>query len=300
MAGKSVQVGTASWTDRSLVDCGQFYPAAAKTPEARLRYYASQFPMVEVDSSYYALPSARNAAAWAERTPAEFSFNVKSFRIFTGHQTPLKALPKDVLDALGQVEKSNIYYKDLPLELREALWTRFKSGIEPLREAGKLCAVHFQFAPWVTRSIQWMGHIDEIRERMHGYLISAEFRNHSWFDDANAAATLKFERDLQLVHVIVDEPQGFSNSIPAVWEVTNPKLSILRLHGRNVQMWNAKGLQASSERFNYDYSKAELADLAQRFSAIRDQVEISQAIFNNNYQDQGQRNARVMISLLKP
>jgi Protein of unknown function DUF72 len=56
-----ILIGTASWTDKSLIDSGQFYPPAITTAEERLRYYAPQFPLVEVDGAYYALPSARNA-----------------------------------------------------------------------------------------------------------------------------------------------------------------------------------------------------------------------------------------------
>ncbi|MBM3940665.1 MAG: DUF72 domain-containing protein [SAR202 cluster bacterium] len=75
-----IQLGTCSWTDKPLIDSGRFYPAAARTPEARLRFYASVFPTVGVDSSYYALPSHANAARWIERTPASFTFHVKAFR----------------------------------------------------------------------------------------------------------------------------------------------------------------------------------------------------------------------------
>ena len=53
----SVLVGTASWTDKTLIACGRFYPKEATSAEARLRYYASRFPIVEVDSSYYAMPA---------------------------------------------------------------------------------------------------------------------------------------------------------------------------------------------------------------------------------------------------
>ena len=77
----TILVGTASWTDKTLIDSGKFYPAEARSPEARLRYYTQQFPMVEVDASYYAIPTATTAQAWAERTPPEFTFNVKAFRL---------------------------------------------------------------------------------------------------------------------------------------------------------------------------------------------------------------------------
>ena len=97
----SILVGTASWTDKSLIDSGGFYPPTVKSPEERLKFYASEFPIVEVDSSYYALPVPQNAQLWAERTPEGFTFNGKAFRLFTGHQTDPKVLPKDIRAALG-------------------------------------------------------------------------------------------------------------------------------------------------------------------------------------------------------
>src|SRR5690349_18044799 len=87
LVGPPVLVGTASWTDKTLIACGRFYPKEASSAEARLRYYASQFPIVEVDSSYYAMPAPATAQLWAERTPDTFTMNVKAFRLFTGHHT---------------------------------------------------------------------------------------------------------------------------------------------------------------------------------------------------------------------
>lgn len=85
-------VGTASWSDKTLLDCGKFYPPTAKTPEARLRFYASQFNLVEVDTSYYAIPAVTTAQHWAERTPPGFVFNVKAFSLFTGQWTSTDVL----------------------------------------------------------------------------------------------------------------------------------------------------------------------------------------------------------------
>jgi uncharacterized protein YecE (DUF72 family) len=79
-------IGTTSWTDKTLVESGLFYPGAAKTSEARLRYYASRFPIVEVDSSYYGMPSEHNSRLWVERAPEGFVFDIKAFRLFSGHQ----------------------------------------------------------------------------------------------------------------------------------------------------------------------------------------------------------------------
>ena len=77
----TILVGTASWTDKSLIESGKFYPKDATTAEDRLRYYASQFPFVEVDSSYYAIPAPATAKLWAERTPPGFSSTLKGFAL---------------------------------------------------------------------------------------------------------------------------------------------------------------------------------------------------------------------------
>ena len=293
-----IRIGTASWTDPSLVKSGKFYPKGCSSPEARLRFYASRFPMVEVDSSYYAMPSASNAAKWAERTPPDFIFNLKAFRVFTGHQTPKQALPKDIGEALAGhfATHRNIYYRDLPAEVRDELWRRFDLALVPLREAGKLRAVHFQFAPWVHASRKALAHIEECQARLPHDLLAVEFRHRSWFDGDQAAQTLAFERERGLVNVTVDEPQGFANSIPTVWDVTQPRLAILRMHGRNAGTWNIGG-EAASDRFNYDYSDDELGEVAAAVQGLATQALEVHVVFNNNYEDQGQRNAATLQRL---
>jgi len=295
-----ILVGTASWTDPTLIKSRTFYPRGCSSAEARLRFYATRFPMVEVNSSYYALPSVANSALWAERTPAEFRFNVKAFRLFTGHQTPLEAIPLQLRQELaGRATKSGtIYYKDVPPSARDALWSIFIEALQPLKDAGKLNAVHFQFAPWLMFSRAAFDHIDECRARLPGYLISAEFRHVSWFAEQHRARTLEFERSRELVHVIVDGPQGFQNSVPPIWEVTNPSLAIVRLHGRNAETWNAPGNQVASDRFNYDYPDAELQGLAIRIKEVGTMALTTMVVFNNNYGDQGQRNATTLIEML--
>ena len=131
----SILVGTASWTDKTLIDCGRFYPADCKTPEARLRFYASQFPLVEVDSSYYAMPAPATVQLWAERTPPGFVFNVKAFRLFTGHQTQPKVLHRDIQQALAARGAQNLYYRSTPPEISIELWRRFIEALAPLRHA---------------------------------------------------------------------------------------------------------------------------------------------------------------------
>ena len=295
-----ILVGTASWTDKSLVDSGKFYPSTAKSAEDRLKFYASEFPIVEVDSSYYGIPRPENGQLWAERTPDAFRFNVKAFRLFTGHQTSPSVFPKDIKEVLEPtITTKNVYYKDVPEEVRDELWDRFRQALAPLRHAGKLGAVHFQFAPWMAFHPENFQHIDECIKQMDGYRLAVEFRNKTWFTEKHTARTLAFERERKLVNVIADAPQGPSNSIPAVWEVTNPDLAIVRLHGRNHETWNKKGLKTSAERFNYDYSTVELSGIAHSVRELAQKVGEVDVILNNNHEDQGQRNGREIARMLR-
>ena len=293
-----ILIGTASWTDKTLIDCGRFYPKGATTAEARLRFYASQFPLVEVDSSYYAMPAPNTAQLWAERTPNNFVMNVKSFRLFTGHQTSPIVLHKDIRAALPPSTKANLYYKDLPAEIRDELWRRFIEALAPLRASNKLGLVHFQFPPWLVRNAAGHAHVQHCVERMAGHTLSVEFRHQSWFAAEHAATTLAFERELGVVHTVVDGPQGFSNSVPAIWEATHPAFTLLRLHGRNTETWNVKGATAASDRFNYDYPDAELSDIAEKVARLALLAASTHVVFNNNMEDQGQRNAARLTRLL--
>lgn len=292
--------GTASWTDPTLLACGRFYPPDARSAESRLRFYASRYRLAEVDSSFYALPSADNAYLWAQRTPDDFVFNIKAFRLFTGHQTPLSALPGDIRRELDDWPDPVIYHGQMPDELRDELWRRYQMALEPLRMPGKLGAVHFQFPPWIRRDARGRAHVIDCARRMQEHLISVEFRHRSWFDSPQAIAdTVAFERELGVVHTVVDSPQGFENTVPAVWECTHPELTLLRLHGRNTDAWNVSGT-ASSGRFQYEYTEQELAELAERFTRLATQSAQAHAVFNTNFEDQGMRNAAAFASALLP
>ena len=291
-------MGTASWTDKTLIDCGRFYPQECKSAEARLRYYASRFPVVEVDSSYYGMPTPVNAQLWVQRTPEHFVFNVKAFRLFTGHQTQPIVLHKDLQQALGPNPPKTLYYRDVPPEIRGELWKRFIEALAPLKHAGKLGAVHFQFAPWLLRNRDGMAHVRHCVERMAGHLVAVEFRNKTWFDD-KADQTVAFERELGVVHTVVDGPQGFANCVPCIWEATQPKLALVRLHGRNADTWNIKGAASSASRFNYWYSKEELAAMVPEIRHLAGLAQHVHVLFNTNYEDQGQVNARLMRQLLQ-
>ncbi|MDM0052032.1 DUF72 domain-containing protein [Variovorax sp. J22R115] len=292
----AILVGTASWTDKTLIDCGRFYPKEAKTPEARLRYYASIFPLVEVDSSYYAIPDPVTAQNWVERTPETFTFNVKAFRLFTGHQTDPKVMHKDIKEALGTMK--TLYYRSTAPEIRAELWRRFVDALAPLRIAGKLGLVHFQFPPWLMCNPEGHAHVEHCIEMMEGHTVSVEFRHQSWLDEAHRARTLDFLREMKVVHTIVDGPQGFANSVPMLVETTHPDYGLVRLHGRNTETYNAKGASSAAERFDYDYPDEEIRELVVEALRIAYKVRNTHIIFNNCDEDKGQRNGITFLKML--
>src|SRR5437667_10608623 len=138
-----IRVGTASWTDPTMTVPGVFYPTGTDTAEERLGFYAGCFPVVEVDATYYALPSARTAELWVDRTPPDFTFDIKAHALMTGQPTETKPLPKDIRTELPAelAEKARIYAKDLPEELKASVWEWFLDGLEPLRDAGQLGSI---------------------------------------------------------------------------------------------------------------------------------------------------------------
>src|SRR5689334_17927456 len=216
-----VRVGTASWTDRTLIESG-WYPPEADTPEKRLRYYARQFALVEVDATYYALPAEQTAALWAARTPARFTFNVKAFSLFTHHPTPVAALPADLRPAAEKTGKDRVYFKDLGPAVADAVWRRFSAALEPLRAAGKLGAILLQFPPWFPISRARKDYIVACAQRAAPDRVCVEFRNRTWMTPENQDETLAFLSGHRLAYVCVDMPQGHRDSIPPVLAATSP------------------------------------------------------------------------------
>jgi uncharacterized protein YecE (DUF72 family) len=288
-----VQVGTASWTDRTLLESG-WYPPEADTPERRLRYYARQFGLVEVDATYYALPAEQTAAAWAARTPAGFTFNVKAFSLFTQHPTRVAALPKDLRPAAEKTGKDRVYLKDMDPAVVDEAWQRFLSALEPLHQAGKLGAILLQFPPWFPISRARKEYILACAQRAAPRRVCVEFRNHTWMTPDNQRETLDFLADHRLPYVCVDMPQGHRDSIPPVLAATSD-LAVVRLHGHS-EKWDSKDIH---ERFGYRYTDGELNEWAPRIAGLARDAEDTHVLFNNCYRDYAQANARQLADLLK-
>ena len=293
-----ILVGTASWTDPTLIKSGRFYPAWARTAEDRLKFYASQFRLVEVDSTYYSLPSEANSQLWVQRTDRDFVFNIKAFRLFTQHPTPLVSLPRDIRQELPpQTAKTNLYQRDLPEGLVSQVWQRFEEALAPLSDAGRLGVILFQFPPWFFPSNESREYILRCKDKLPRYRLAIEFRHSSWLNEKNQERTLAFLRENDLPFVCVDEPQGFKSSVPPVAEIT-ADIGLVRFHGRNAEMWEKKGI-AVVERFNYLYSEAELDGWAPKIKEMAGRTRQMHVLFNNCYEDKAVRNASRMKQLLE-
>ena len=286
-----IRVGTASWTDKTLLASG-WYPADATSPEDRLRYYAGQFPVVEVDSTYYTPPNEANSARWVDRTPDGFRFDVKAFSLLTQHPTRTSALYKDLRP---DTDKSNVYAKDLEPAVIDEVWERFLSALAPLHDAGKLGAVLFQFPQWFTLRKANKSYLLECKERAAPYRISVEFRSATWFkDEAATEETLDFLRSYGLPFVCVDMPQGHASSVPPVVAATSRELSVVRFHGHS-EKWNSRDIY---ERFGYLYDDAELQPWAPRLQELAASSQHTHVLLNNCYRNYAQVNARQLADLL--
>ncbi|MEO5903198.1 MAG: TIGR03915 family putative DNA repair protein, partial [Gemmatimonadaceae bacterium] len=242
VGGTLIYTGVAGWTDPTILAADVFYPRHTTTSEERLRYYASVFPMVEVDATYYSLPSEATSRRWVERTPEHFAFDIKAHSLMTGHPTNPARLPSWLTADLPLRLRTarNVYSHHFSSEAIAEVWARFISALEPLRLAGKLGAVMLQFPKWFTPSRESAAFLRDARDKLGDCPASVEFRHRDWLSDRTASRAFQLLRDLQFSYVAVDAPPGMESSVPPVMEVTNTDLAFVRLHGRRVSTWEAR------------------------------------------------------------
>lgn len=299
---EGIRTGTASWTDKSLLEPGLFYPVGVNKPEQRLAFYAEHFPVVEVDATYYALPSERNSQAWVERTPDDFVFNVKAFSLMTQHSTNARGLPKDLREALPDetVDKPRIYPRDLPSEVIDESWTRFFAALQPLHGAHKLGAILFQFPEWFPPSRENRDYVitcgDRVAAELPGVACAIEFRSEGWMRDAQRQErSFELLREHGLAYVSVDMPQGFKTSIPPVAAATAP-LALVRFHGRRSDTWGKRNI-STHDKFGYDYSKEELEEWEPKIAELANEAREVHVLMNNCYRDYAVKSAQTMAQL---
>ena len=263
-------VGTSSWTDHE-----GFYPPGIEARE-RLRFYARYFPIVEVNSTYYAIPSRRVVQGWVERTPPGFVFDVKPPRQLT-------ATPEQP-GGEAPVPDADIAH-------------RFLVAIEPLITAGKLGAITFQFPPSYRNTEEHREYLRLLPELFPDFPLSVEFRRGDWLDARHAQATLELLRESGLSYTMVDEPQVGIGCVPPIYAVTNPRLAVVRFHGRNAETWY-RFTGKTGERFNWEYRREELEEWRPKLLRAAAEAQEVHVFFNTNYGNQGPRNAVILMDLL--
>jgi uncharacterized protein YecE (DUF72 family) len=299
VGGTPVRFGTASWTDPTILAPGVFYPDGVSSAEARLRFYSKLFPLVEVDSGYYALPVPKTSELWVDRTPDDFVFNIKAFAWMTGHATETARLPRSMREALPEelAAKRRLYAKEVPSEIRDEAWRLFVDALRPLNDAGKLGAVLLQYPRWVRPAPHSPQMLARARERLGGMRAAVEFRHADWLAPRLRDRTFSLLRELDFAYVIVDEPQGLPSSVPAEVAVTTPSLAVLRMHGRRADTWEKRGATVQ-EKFRYLYSGEELSTWVPKIVEISGEAEQVHVVFNNCYGNYGTTNALELAALV--
>jgi uncharacterized protein YecE (DUF72 family) len=248
----------------------------------RLPWYAQHFEMVEVNSSFYALPEIRTVRRWCEATPDEFVFNVKAHRLLSRHAAALRSLPPSLQRAAKSERNGQV---TLTPELESRLLEELLRATEPLRAAEKFGVFLLQLSPAFSPRKNSLSDLDSVISRLKPFGLAIELRNRNWVEDDKVGMTLNFFREHQVSLALVDAPneKHFTIMPSALDVITNPRIAYLRLHGRNGSGY-LRG-KSVAERFNYDYSDAEIDEVAERTKKLSQEAREVHVIFNNNALD---------------
>lgn len=265
-----IYVGLTSWGDHPSL-----YSESTSAKD-KLFDYSGHFPIVEVDTAFYAIPSASNVEKWCSKTPNSFQFILKAYQGMTGHLRD-----------------------ELPFETKNDMFNAFKEAVAAFKRHNKLGLLLFQFPPWFDCTQKNVNYLRYIRQQLPHEKIAIEFRNQTWYSGNMQQKTLQFLRDLNFVHTVCDEPQVGAGSVPFVPEATHDDV-LIRLHGRNVFGWRNVGNTENwrKVRFLYNYSEQELQWLAEQVKALNGQAKNVYVLFNNNSDYDAAPNAKRLLQLL--
>jgi uncharacterized protein YecE (DUF72 family) len=265
-----IKIGLTGWGDHPSL----YRENSAK--KDKLFDYSGHFPIVEVDTSFYAIPLVKNVEKWVEETPENFQFIVKAYQGMTGHKRD-----------------------ELPYQDQREMFEAFRQCANAFQKFNKLGMILAQFPPWFDCTSQNVKYLLYIKKQLEEFPIAIEFRNQNWFQQGREEATIQFLRENGFIHTVCDEPQAGIGSVPFVPKATNKK-ALVRLHGRNVFGWRNNGAPNWREvRFLYDYSKAELEELAKSIRELEADAEEVYVLFNNNSGHHAANNAKSLQEILK-
>ncbi|MEW9106679.1 DUF72 domain-containing protein [Paenibacillus sp. S-12] len=249
-----IEIGLAGWGDQDAL-----YGPGTRANE-KLTEYAKHFSIVELDSSFYAIPSPERMQGWSKQTPDSFGFIVKAYQGMTGHSRGKH-----------------------PFTSTKEMFEVFRQSVHALLERGRLRTVLFQYPPWFHCDRRNVDILRRTREWMEGIPVALEFRHQSWFAEPMRERTLDFMREEGWIHSICDEPQAGEGSVPTVLVPTQMGATMVRMHGRNESGWNASGQPNWRDvRYLYRYNEQELQEWKGHVQSLLKDTKRCWVIFNNN------------------
>ncbi len=284
-----IRIGTSGWSYPAGQGTwnGLFYPPRGKggfKAADELRYYASRFDTVEVNSTFYRTPVPATTRRWAAQTPASFEFSIKLFQKFThpgmvGRGAPAARRPATEPRPLPE---------PTPADLDE-----FLAALDPLAGIGKLGALLVQFPAGFRADPESRDYLARLLEWFRDYPLAVELRHRSWSDEQRETDTLLGAARAALVQI--DEPK-FRFSIRQDREPNVRSHYYVRLHGRNAAQWWTH--DSPDDRYNYLYSPAELRPIAETIKRVGRSVDKTYLYLNNHYSAKAVVNATVLKQML--
>ena len=270
-----ILVGTSSWADPGFVE--DWYPRGLPARD-RLRWYAERFEAVEVNSSFYAVPEESTVRRWVEQTPDHFVFDYKLHRLLSRHSAALDSLPPDLRDKARTTSRGRVVLRP---ETEQGMAEATLAAVAPLEEEGKFGAFLLQLTPAFSPKEHRLEELDPLLATLAPRAVAVEVRHRGWVEGERARDTFEFLAQRGAAFVGVDAPPGDHLTImPPVDAVTNPKLAYLRAHGRNTDGYLTG--RSVAERFGWEYSDAELEEIAGRARSLAEEADFVHVQFNNN------------------
>lgn len=288
-----VLVGACSWSSRSLTQESDWYPKRTMKAADRLAYYASQFPIVEVESTYWFPPTPDVARQWVERTPEGFTMDVRAWSLLTGQPTLPPSLWPDLQQEVRPEarDNNNLYVSHLPADAVAESWARFDHALRPLHEGGRLGAVLLQYPHWFTPKDVHRDELIAARAHLPDYRVSVEFASERWVEPDELDTTIELFEDHDMILVAVDAPR-----LPPVVAATT-EVGVIRLHGRDDPPWGPRP-RRPTWRTPYRYQRDELREWVPRIVELAGSTSEVHVLLNNCHRDDAVVNAGELVGLL--